>query len=379
MIPLTKSAFFHEREVREAMAQFILSDARLSMGPVCEAFEREFGEWQGRKYAVFVSSGSTANLSLVQALLNSGRLKRGDPMGFSALTWATNVMPLIQLGLDPVPIDVEVETLNVSDYTRQGEGMGKIKALFLTNALGLSDDLESLCEGLDNSDSILLEDNCESLGSEYHGVKLGNFGLASTFSFFVGHHLSTIEGGMVCTDDEELADEIRMVRAHGWDRQLSEDKRGRSFWAPYQFRNLAFNARPTELQAVAGRTGLPFLHEAIDKRERNFTEWSGMLGGRTYPIKTHTTRTSSFAMPLVFRNDGRFHDGVKAFRDTGIEIRPIIAGDITQQPFYLRHGCRQGNTPNASLIGRQGFYFGNCPEYTESELDMIRRTLEEVV
>ena len=376
MIPLMKSAFSHEREVREAMAQFVLSGNRLSMGQVCEAFEREFSEWQGRRYSVFVSSGSAANLSLVQALLNLGRIKRGDSVGFSALTWATNVMPLIQLGLEPVPVDVEIESLNVSQH--QLYDAGPMRAMFLTNALGLCDKIETIAMMCEDSGTILLEDNCESLGSEHYKEKLGNFGLASTFSFYIGHHLSTIEGGMVCTDDEELADELRMVRAHGWDRQLEPQKRGKSFWAPYQFRNLAYNLRPTELQAVAGRTGLPFLHEAIDKRERNFREWASMLGSKTYPIKTHTSRTSSFAMPLVFRNEGRFHDGVKAFREAGIEIRPIIAGDITAQPFYIRHKCRQRDTRNAELIGRQGFYFGNCPEYDESELETIRRTLEEV-
>ena len=195
MIKLIKSTFYHESETKQALVDFIMQAEALSMGPQCKKFEEDFAEKQGRKYAVYVANGSVANLALIQALLNMGRLKKGMKVGFSALTWPTNVMPLIQLGLHPIALDCEIDTLNVSPTTL-AEYIDDIDALFLTNVLGFCDDIDNIRNMCATKNVLLLEDNCESLGSKVGSTLLGNFGLASTFSFFVGHHLSTIEGGM---------------------------------------------------------------------------------------------------------------------------------------------------------------------------------------
>jgi CDP-6-deoxy-D-xylo-4-hexulose-3-dehydrase len=252
MIKLIKSSFYHEAETKQALTEFILSEDILSMNKECRKFEEAFAAKQERKYAVFVANGSVANLLLIQAMLNLGRLNKGDKVGFSALTWSTNVMPLIQLGLNPVAIDCNLETLNVSPENLDSR-IKDIKALFLTNVLGFCDDIVQIKKMCDENDVILLEDNCESLGSKVNETLLGNFGVASTFSFFVGHHMSTIEGGMVCTDDEELHDYLVMARAHGWDRNLSPDKQQafrakagvNDFYAKYTFYDIASNFRPT--------------------------------------------------------------------------------------------------------------------------------------
>ena len=168
------------------------------------------------------NSGSSANLALLSSLQQIGFLKEGDNIGFSTLTWATNVMPMIQLGFNPVPIDVNLDTFNINEDDLLKK-IYRLKAVFITNALGFCSDLDMIKKICEDNHILLLEYNCESLGSVYKGVKLGNFGLASTFSFFVGHHLSTIEGGMVCTDDYVLYNVLKSVREHGWLRNNSVD------------------------------------------------------------------------------------------------------------------------------------------------------------
>ena len=223
MIKLIKSTFYKEENTKKALIQFISSAKKLSFGQECEKFERNFARYQERKYCIFFNSGSSANLALIQALLNLAKFQKGDKIGFSAVTWSTNIMPLIQLGLRPVPIDIELDTLNISSRTLQKVLRAtSLKALFITNLLGFCDDIDTIKKICDKKNIILIEDNCESLGTIYKGRKLGNFGLASTFSFFVGHHMSTIEGGAICTDDRELAVMLKLVRAHGWDRNLND-------------------------------------------------------------------------------------------------------------------------------------------------------------
>src|SRR5712691_6376875 len=257
MIPLMKNAFLREQETKKALSEFIRSADKLSMGEQCRRFEEAFAAIQGRHYAVLVNSGSSANLLLLQSLKNTGRLKTGDRVGFSALTWSTNVMPIIQMGFEPVPVDCEHNTLNVSSRTlldRLNEV--DLRAFFVTNALGFVGDLGEIRRVCTERDIMLIEDNCEALGTELPEGKTGNFGVAASFSFFVAHHMSTIEGGMLVTDDPELATMFRMGRANGWDRNLAAAEQVRlrrdhgvtsELYAKYIFYDLAFNMRPTEI------------------------------------------------------------------------------------------------------------------------------------
>lgn len=380
MIKLIKSSFYHENETKKQLVDFILDSPIFSMGEQCQRFEAAFAKKQERSQAIFVGSGSAANLVLIQALLNLGHLKKGDKIGFSALTWATNIMPLIQLGLEPVAIDCERDTLNVSPETIEPHLKG-IKGLFLTNVLGFADDIvriKALCQ---EHNILLLEDNCESLGSKVAGTLLGNFGLASTFSFFVGHHMSTIEGGMICTDDAELAEMIRLVRAHGWDRNLSPEKQVSlrkehaidAFFAKYTFYDLAYNARPTEINGFLGNIQLQYLDEIIEKRVANFSQFHAAV--KTNPdflplALDHMERVSNFAMPLICKDEETFLLYRHRFEKVA-EIRPIIAGDMTQQPFYIKYVSDKQACPNAAFVHHYGFYFGNNPELTAGELDSL--------
>lgn len=386
MIKLIKSAFYNELQTRKALNTFISSNAQLSFGPECLKFEKNFAAWQGRKYCIFFNNGSSANLALIQGLMNLGRLKTNDEVAFSALTWSTNVMPLIQLRLQPVPIDVELETLNTSStlLTKILERR-PLKAVFITNLLGLCDDLEKIRTLCKKRGIILLEDNCEALGTIYKGRKLGNFGLASTFSFFIGHHMSTVEGGAVCTDDPQLASMLRMVRAHGWDRHLEPAHQAslkkkhkiHPFHTAYTFYDLAYNLRPTEINGFLGNVQLRYLNKIVQKRSQNFKKVTRALhtgNERFMPIRSsHIDMISNFAVPVLCRTEKIRDQIVAACKDT-IEIRPIVGGDMTQQPFFKKYFTEHRSDslqPNADLIHRQGLYFGNNPDMTQQELKKI--------
>lgn len=383
MIPLVRSTFYREAEVRAALAAFILRAEKLSMGTECEAFERSFAEKQGRRHCIMVNSGSSANLALVQALLNLGRIHRGDLAGFSAVTWSTSVMPFLQLGLQAVPLDVELDTLNVSSRTLLDRlAQYPLRVLFLTDLLGWCDDPDRIRAVCDERGILFIEDACESLGTVYQGTRLGNFGLAATFSFYVGHQFSTIEGGAVCTDDDELATMLRIVRAHGWDRNLDRPSQtalrekyrvASTFTSRYTFYDYGFNLRPTEIAGFLGNVGLPFLDEIVRGREDNFRVLAPRIYARTdryYPLRTdHLEAFSNFAVPVICRS-ARLHADLVTACEGHIEVRPVVGGDMEQQPFFRRYAGsivgRLGRS-NAALIHAQGLYFGNFPEMTGAD------------
>jgi CDP-4-dehydro-6-deoxyglucose reductase, E1 len=385
MIRLIKSTFYNEKTTKKELLTFIKTAEILSFGSECEKFERQFAKWQGRKNCVFLNSGSSANLAIIQALLNLGKIKQGDYVGFSALTWSTNVMPLIELGLNAVPIDVELNTLNVSSKQfRKTLKKYPLKMLFLTNLLGFCDDIDEIRKICDDRKIILIEDNCESLGSVYQGKKLGNFGLASTFSFYVGHHMSTIEGGAVCTDSEQLANMLRIVRAHGWDRNLSEKRQTKlrdkhkvnsTFYSRYTFYDLGYNLRPTEINGFIGNTQVKYLNKITEKRKENFFKMALPIYGQTdkyYPVKyDHMDFLSNFAVPVICKST-KIRDELVEKCIGKVEIRPIVGGDMTRQPFFVKHlKKRDLKDSNAGIIHRQGLYFGNNPDLTAEEMNEI--------
>jgi len=387
MIKLIKSTFYEEEKSKLELAFFIAQSKYLSFGKQCELFEKNFASYQKRKHCVFLNSGSSANLAIIQALLNLGKIKQGELVGFSALTWSTNVMPLLQLGLQAVPIDVELDTLNVSSK-KFGETISKfpIKLLFLTNLLGFCDDIDKIRDLCRKNNIILIEDSCESLGTVYKGKRLGNFGLASTFSFYVGHHMSTIEGGAVCTDSEELSSMIKMVRAHGWDRNLNAKSQNKirtkhhinsSFYSRYTFYDLGYNLRPTEINGFLGNQQLKHLDKIVKRRNEIFMQIAPKIyknKKKYFPIRyDHIQLLSNFAVPVICRSQ-KIRDQLVAKCKDKVEIRPVVAGDITQQPFFAKHMSSFKNIlgeSNAKLIHNQGFYFGNNPDLTNEEIKTL--------
>lgn len=387
MIKLIKSTFYKELDTKKKLSRFIMSSKKLSIGEQCRKFEKDFASYQGRKYCVLVNSGSSANLALIQALLNLGKIKKGENIGFSALTWSTNVMPIIQLGLKAIPIDIELDTLNVSSR-KLLEVINRypIRMLFLTNLLGFCDDIDEIKRICNERRIILIEDNCEALGTIYKGRKLGNFGLASTFSFYVGHHLSTIEGGAVLTDSNEIDTMLQIVRAHGWDRNLTEEKQlkirnkfkvNSTFYSRYTFYDLGYNLRTTEINGFVGNTQLQYIDEIIRRRRDNFFTMAKPIYRRTdlyYPTKyDHIDFLSNFAFPVICKSKAIRDELVKKCEGK-VEIRPIVGGDMTAQPFFIKYmpdSMNIINNSNAKIVHEQGLYFGNNPELTRKEMSEI--------
>ena len=385
-----KNTFLDEFETRKELSNFILKANKLSMDEECFNFENEFALFQGREDCILFNSGGSANLALLQACKNLGLLKAGDQVGFSALTWSTNTMPIIQMGFEPIPIDCKVETLNVmSENLEQALKNHPLKALFITNVLGLSGDLKKIRELCDKNKILLLEDNCESLGTEIEGGKTGNFSIASTFSYFVAHHMSTIEGGSICTDNAELAQMLRMVRANGWDRNLSSMQQRKirikhnikdEFQAKYTFYDLAYNLRPTEITGFLGRSQLKKLPESLIKRQNNFMLIHECIRKNRdlIPLEIgHIQFLSSFAIPVICRNPTIREKYLNQFSGAGIAIRPMIAGNIQLQPFFKKYSSSNFHLPSTDFIHECGFYCGNYPEMTKSELNLIQSCLME--
>ena len=384
MIPLMKNTFINEFETKQQLADFILQSNKLSMDTHCFEFEKQFAAYHNTRHAVLVNSGASANLLVLQALLNLGRLKHGDKVGFSAVTWSTNVMPIIQLGLIPVPVDCSIETLNcMSANLKQCHEKHGLNAFFITNVLGLAGDLDVIEVYCKSNNIILIEDNCESLGSQVNGKLTGNYGVAGTFSFFVAHHMSTVEGGMIVTQDDELAEMLVISRANGWDRNLPalSQKRLRQkhqvaseFDAKYTFYDLAFNVRPTEITGFLGKIQLGYLDDNISKREQNFRKVEKFIANNDDFITLsthHMSFVSSFSFPFVCKTAGLRDHYIKEFAGAGIEIRPMIAGNMQRQPFFSKYSENSDQLIGADHLHQAAFYCGNYPELTESDLETI--------
>ncbi|RKZ49280.1 MAG: DegT/DnrJ/EryC1/StrS aminotransferase family protein [Candidatus Parabeggiatoa sp. nov. 3] len=379
-----KSAFLNEHETKEQLAEFIRRTDRLSMGEQCVQFENEFAKFQGDREAVLFNSGGSANLAILQTLKNLGRLKEGDKIGFSALTWSTNVMPIIQMGLQPVAIDCEATTLNAMSYNlTERLTTDHIQAFFTTNALGFAGDLDNIQQLCHEKKIILLEDNCEALGTELPAGKTGTFGEMTSFSFFVAHHMSTIEGGMVCTNNEKFAEMLKIVRANGWDRNLNANQQHKwrkkynvnsEFEAKYTFYDLGYNFRPTEITGFLGRCQLQLLKENIVIREKTYMMLESTVNENSDIItlaRSHISVLSNFAFPILCKTRKLRDKYIAQFSGAGVEIRPMIAGNIQKQPFYRKYVSILYELPGTDKVQECGFYCGNYPELTETDIQTL--------
>jgi CDP-6-deoxy-D-xylo-4-hexulose-3-dehydrase len=262
-----------------------------------------------------------------------------------------------------------------------------LKALFITNVLGFTGDLGKIKKICDERGILLLEDNCESLGSKLKEGKAGNFSLGSTFSFFVAHHMSTIEGGAICTDDNDLAEMLQIVRANGWDRNLTTEQQKKwrkkfdirdEFQAKYTFYDLGFNLRPTEITGFLGLNQLKHLDSTIKKREESYIHLEAVVKNNDEILtldRTHLSLLSSFAIPVICKTPSLRKKYLSQFSGAGVEIRPIIAGNIQSQPFYKKYVEKEYPLPNTDFIRDCGFYCGNYPELTESDLETLKGCL----
>lgn len=386
MIRLVEDTIDHKDIGR--LIEWLQTYPRLTKGPKTIEFEKAWAAWLGTQESVFVNSGSSANLVMLQVLLETGRIKKGDSVVVPALAWATDLSPVVQLGLKPVLCDCNLEDLSVDlDHLEKLALEDKsIVAIMFVSVLGLVPDMDRLLNICDTNNIYLLEDSCESFGSQYNGKKLGTFGIMSTFSTYFGHHLSTIEGGIMATNDVEIAAAARCIRNHGWDRDYSEEKRKelRDEWGVSEFDSLytfymhGFNVRSTDLQAFIGIGQLDKADSVNTKREANFNLYQNNIKNDYWkPIYRENTFCSNFAYPIIHPNRDVM---VKNLISEGVEVRPMICRSMGVQPFYVKLYGKQ-ILKNADIVDKYGMYIPNHPELSSDDIlkvcDIINRCTEQ--
>ncbi|MBS0626298.1 MAG: DegT/DnrJ/EryC1/StrS aminotransferase family protein [Verrucomicrobia bacterium] len=360
------------------LIEWLKTYPRLTKGEMTIRFEEEWSKWIGCKYSVFVNSGSSANLLMLYAAFELYQL-RNKKVAVPALGWATDLSPIMQLGLEPILIDCNLENLAVDvKHLEEIFIQEKPSVLILVSVLGLSPHMKEIVDLCKLHNVILLEDNCESQGSKYNGVKLGNFGLMSSFSTYYGHTMSTIEGGMITTNDKAVYEILKQLRSHGWDRDLDQARQNelRSQWgiddfsALYTFYVPGFNLRSTDLQAYLGLRQLQKVDSMIENRNKNFHLFKRYLSSLWFPEEVENSYTSSFCIPILAKNKSNKIKLAKRLFENQIECRPLICGSMGTQPFYIKKYGRK-ELPNAKIIDEQGLYIPNHHLLSGQEIEFM--------
>jgi CDP-6-deoxy-D-xylo-4-hexulose-3-dehydrase len=369
---------------RLKLSYFLLTSERYTNGPMVRKFEQQWADWVGSKHALMVSSGSTANTLLMAAVKEKYGLKDGDKVLVPACTWVTNVSPVFQLGFKPIFCDV-----NLDNYSFDLEHMAEIKkkhpdikVIFVTHLLGFSADNEAYAEMF--PDALILDDVCESHGCRSPaGVRRGANSLAASFSFYFGHHMTTVEGGMVNTNDTELYELMRMKRSHGLARESGNLKKYADQYPEihpqFLFMTDGYNFRSSDLNAVIGMAQLPRLDKYIDQRRANFCEFVSIIEDHQdlfYPVK-YQEGNSSFAFPFICRTPEITKQMKTAFEAAGIEHRPIVGGNLLRQPFLkgYKFGVPKKNA-TVDLLNDNGVYIGNSHFVTLDDMAWLRKIVE---
>ena len=353
---------------------------RLTKGELTPRLEEKWSKWLGVKNTVFCNSGSSANLLMLWALVEAGRINRDCKIVVPSVAWATDLAPVIQLGMTPILCDSNLQDLSVDlDHLEIIFKETKPEVLLLVSVLGLVPDMKRIVKLCKEHNVILLEDTCESMGSKFNDKKLGSFGLMSSFSTYFGHHISTIEGGFVSTNDEELYEVLKSIRSHGWDRdssteysqQLRDKWKTSDFDALYTFYHSGFNLRSTDLQAFIGLGQIDKLDKICEKRNNNFKIYQQELADIS-PIIQEKGFISNFAYPVIHES----RDAIVAkLQEKNIEVRPMICGSMGTQPFYVKKYGRK-ELPNVSYIDKYGFYIPNHPDLTERDILTITEIIK---
>jgi len=366
----------------DRLVDWLKTYPRLTKGPITLELERKYADWLGTEYAVFCNSGSSANLLMLSAIIEKYKSKK---VVVPSVAWATDLAPVMQLGLKPLLCDCNMDDLSVDlNHLEEIFKTESPDALLLVSVLGLVPDMDEITRLCEKYDVILLEDTCESMGSEYRNTKLGTFGKMSSFSTFFGHHISTIEGGFVCTDDKELYELLVSMRSHGWSRDLSvetqlnllEEWGVSEFDSLYTFYYTGYNLRSTDLQAYIGLTQIDKLDEWGKKREKNFEFYQELIRNDYWKPKYDLNNfTSNFAYPIISPKRDNI---VKSLQENDIETRPMICGSMGTQPFYAKKYGRL-ELPNVTKVDKYGFYVPNHPKLTKDEIVFIIHTINKEI
>ena len=368
-----------------AVIEFLRQNPILTQSTNVRAFEEEWSRWLGVKYSVFVNSGSSANLLTMAALREHFG---GGEIILPPLTWVSDVASVLQNGFKPVFADIHPKTVGMDEDQVIRKIGWRTKAVFLTHILGYNALTEKMLTVLHQKNIPLIEDVCESYGATFKGRRLGSFGFASNFSFYYAHHLSTIEGGMICTNNKNFYETVRMMRAHGLVRESTSQKLKMEYQKKYSdlnpefiFAFPAYNVRSTEINAVIGRHQLKRLNQEVKLRNRNLRLFLKGLNPEKYRVNFMTKGCSNYALTLILKEaDPKLCARVmKALRDHGVEFRRGTSGGGNQlrQPYLRRimgqHAHRK--YPQVEHVHFYGFYIGNYPDLRLSKIRKLCRLL----
>ena len=366
--------------------QEVIHSGKFSMGEFVSKFEKEFAEYVGAKFAVMVNSGSSANLALLSAcrFSNNQIFKPGDEIIVPAVSWSTTYYPVTQVGCVLKFVDIDSETLNI-DITKIEEAITtRTKAIFVVNLLGNPADWNSLKQIADLYNLVLLEDNCESLGAEFNSKKTGTFGLGGTFSTFFSHHISTMEGGLIATDDLETYQTMKSIRAHGWTRDLPDEnlvfnKTGEKWDDLFRFVIPGYNLRPLEMEGAIGSCQLEKLPNFIHARRENAEYFKNQMASfENFCTQKEVGKSSWFGFSIILAGgmQGKRKHLIAELERAGIESRPIVTGNFTRNPVikHLEHSPIPA-LPGADLIHEQGFFVGNHHFNIKEEIDLLLQVL----
>lgn len=378
------------REDLDAVIEHLKQDDPiLTHGPNVRAFEAEWSEWLGVKYSVFVNSGASANL-LTMAILKI-RHPEGGEVITPPLAWISDVASVLQNGFTPIFADIDPTTLAMDSAQILSKITDKTRAVFLTHVQGFDGLTDELIDELKRRNIPLIEDVCESHGATHGGKRLGSLGWISNFSYYYAHHMSTIEGGMICTNDPVVYEQARMLRSHGMVREASDlavkaeyQKNYPELNPDFIFAYAAYNTRNTEIGGIMGRSQLKRLDKIVERRTENLKRFLSQIDSEKYRTDFKLEGSSNYAFNLVLKNadDELVIRLMSKMREAGIEFRRGSAGGGNQirQP-YLKGIVPDGHHlefPETEHVHFYGFYIGNFPDLNDAEIDEICATLNAV-
>lgn len=347
----------------------VIARNNYTMGDFVKQFEKDFAKFTGNKYCVMVNSGSSANLIAIAALFyrKENPLKRGDEVIVPAVSWATTYYPLYQYGLKLKFVDVDLNTLNFDLNKLKKAVTDKTRMIFAVNLLGNPNDYDEIRNIISNRNIILAEDNCESLGGKYKGKPLGSIGLMGTYSTFFSHHMATMEGGLIGTDDEELFHIMLSLRSHGWTRHLPENnkictKSKNPFDESFRFILPGYNVRPIEMMGAIGIEQLKKLPEFLDYRRKNAEYFCELFGNdERFIIQKEIENSSWFGFSMIIKDKNIKRENIiEKLTKANIDTRPIVAGNFARKEVVKWFDYEIfGDLKNADFIDKNGFFVGN--------------------
>jgi len=366
--------------------QTVIDSNNYTMGDHVAQFEKDFGKFINRKYCLMVSSGSAANLISIASFFytKNPMLKKGDEVIVPAVSWSTTYFPLQQFGLKLKFVDIDLNTLNYDLGALQSAITSKTKMVVTVNLLGNPNNFDIINKIISDKNIFIFEDNCESLGAEYKGKQTGTFGVIGTFSTYFSHHISTMEGGLVTTDNEELYHILLSLRAHGWTRNLPKknhvaNKNDDWFKESFRFVLPGYNVRPVEMSGAIGVKQLEKTPSFLKKRRENAELFVKLFKDHpNYLIQKDIDKSSWFGFSLIIKPSSNFKrkDIINILQKNKIECRPIVTGNFVRNEVmkYFDYEVHE-ELKNANHLHDNGFFVGNSHKCLSKNINFLSQIL----